>query len=106
MTHSRLLMLGAFVTTLLVWAPAPSVAQSAAKTGSPTAKAATSTLTNINTASKSELTSVSGIDELTAQKIINGRPYARKRELLTKKIVSQTTYNQIKEEIVVKASKK
>jgi DNA uptake protein ComE-like DNA-binding protein len=100
MTRSRLLFPLAFAGAVLLSAPALSVAQTAAKTTS--SKAAKSTLVNINTASKSDLASISGIDETTAQKIIDARPYTRKRDLLTKKVVSQTTYNQIKDEIVAK----
>lgn len=101
MTRSRLLLAFAFAAAVLFSAPTLSVAaQTAAKTTS--SKAAKSALVNINTASKSDLTAISGIDEATAQKIIDARPYSRKKQLLTKKVVSQTTYNQIKDEIVAK----
>ena len=100
MTRSRLFFPLAFAAALLLSAPALSLAQTAAKTTS--SKAAKSTLVNINTASKSDLTALSGIDDATAQKIIDARPYTRKKDLLTKKVVSQTTYNGIKDEIVAK----
>ena|SRR5215831_9024662 len=101
MTRSRLLFPLAFAAAVLLSAPTLSVAaQTATKTT--TSKAAKSTLVNINTASKSDLTAISGIDEATAQKIIDARPYSRKKQLLTKKVVTQTTYNQIKDEIVAK----
>ena len=103
MTRSRLLFPLAFAAALLLSAPALSVAQTAAKTTS--SKAAKSALVDINTASKSDLTSISGIDDATAQKIIEARPYTRKRDLLTKKVLSQTTYSQIKDEIVAKKKK-
>ena len=100
MTRSRLFFPLAFAAAVLLSAPALSVAQTAAKTTS--SKAAKTALININTASKSDLTALSGIDDATAQKIIDARPYTRKRDLLTKKVVSQTTYNGIKDEIVAK----
>jgi|SRR6516165_1433343 DNA uptake protein ComE-like DNA-binding protein len=103
MTRSRLLFPLAFAAALLLSAPALSVAQTAAKTTS--SKAAKNALVDINTASKSDLTSISGIDDATAQKIIEARPYTRKRDLLTKKVLSQTTYSQIKDEIVAKKKK-
>ena len=103
MTRSRLLFPLAFAAAVLLSAPALSMAQTAAKTTS--SKAAKSTLIDINTASKSDLASISGIDDATAQKIIDARPYTRKRELLTKKVLSQTTYSQIKDEIVAKKKK-
>jgi len=102
MNRSRLLFPLAFAAAVLLSAPTLSVAteQTAAKTTS--SKVAKSALVDINTASKSDLTSLSGIDDATAQKIIDARPYTRKKQLLTKKVVSQTTYNQIKGEIVAK----
>jgi competence protein ComEA len=100
MTRSRRLFTLAFAAAVLLSAPTFSVAQTSAKTTS--SKAAKSALVDINTASKSDLASLSGIDDATAQKIIDARPYTRKKQLLTKKVVSQTTYNQIKDEIVAK----
>src|SRR5215471_12816420 len=104
MTRVRLLIplaLGAFV---LCSAPSFSAAQTAPKT--PSAKVAKSARVDINTASKSDLTALSGIDDSTAQRIIDGRPYARKKQLVTKNIVPSATYDKIKDELVVKGSKK
>jgi DNA uptake protein ComE-like DNA-binding protein len=90
----------AFAAAVLFSAPTLSVAQTAPKPTS--SKVAKSARVDINTASKSDLTALSGIDDTTAQKIIDGRPYAKKSQLVTKKIVPQTTYNTIKDEIVAK----
>lgn len=104
MIRSRLLIPLAFATAVLLSAPTVSLAQTA--TNNTSAKAPKSARVDINTASKSELTALSGVDDTTAQKIIDGRPYARKNQLITKKIMSQTTYDTIKGEIVAKKSKK
>jgi len=62
---------------------------------------AMSDLININTASEQELDSLSGIGPVTAQKIINGRPFQAVEDLLSKKIVSSKVFEQIKDKISV-----
>src|SRR3989344_697826 len=56
---------------------------------------------NINSASKAELDTLPGVGEVTAQKIISGRPYQTVEELLSKKAVNQSTFEKIKESITV-----
>lgn len=57
-------------------------------------------LVNINSASVHELDGLPGIGEVTADKIINNRPYERIEALVEKKIVGQKVFEQIKEKIV------
>ncbi len=55
---------------------------------------------DINSASKDELMKLPGIGDITAQKIIDNRPYNAKNDLVRKKIVGQAEYDKIKDQII------
>lgn len=67
----------------------------------PTVSGAVTGLININSASQPELESLPAIGPVTAQKIINSRPYGSADELLTKKVVSKSAYEKIKDLITI-----
>jgi len=56
---------------------------------------------NINSASLVELDKLPGIGQVRAQDIIDGRPYQRIEDLLIKKAISRSVYEQIKEKISI-----
>lgn len=58
-------------------------------------------LVNVNSASQSELESLSGIGPVTAQKIISNRPYQILEELVTKKAISQTLFQKLQSKLAL-----
>jgi competence protein ComEA len=52
---------------------------------------------NINQATAEELETLPGIGKVTAQKIIKNRPYQTIDELLTKKVISKSTFEKVKD---------
>jgi len=101
-TLAVLFMLSLFATGAYAQGGAGSkdAAKKTASADSTTKKTKKADLVDINAASKEELTALPGIGDAYSQKIIDGRPYNTKRDLLTKKIVPQATYDQIKDKII------
>jgi DNA uptake protein ComE-like DNA-binding protein len=69
-------------------------------TGSSKSTSSSGAKLDINAATADQLKALPGIDDATAQKIIAGRPYHAKNDLVSKKIIAETEYASIKDQII------
>ena len=110
MNAKRFLVVAALAAFSMAWFAPLAMGQAGSSTATAPAKkpAASATapastdLLDINTATKDQLDALPGIGAVYSQKIIDGRPYRAKTELVQKKILPQATYNKIAKLIIAK----
>ena len=57
---------------------------------------------DINSGTFDQLKTLVGIGDTYAKRIVEGRPYQRTDELVTKKVIPQMTYDKIKDHILMR----
>jgi DNA uptake protein ComE-like DNA-binding protein len=90
----------AIAPALMAQAKPAAKAPAAAAAAAPAAAAAQTI--DINTATAAELEAFPGIGKATSAKIIKGRPYANKAQLVSKKVMTQAVYDKIKDKLIAK----
>lgn len=101
---SRLLSLSCL--GLLISLPAAPLAGATPAQSKPAAAAAQATdQIDINTATADQLKALPGIGDAYAKRIIDGRPYTAKNQLVTKGILPKATYDKVAGKIIAKQKK-
>lgn len=68
-------------------------------------KAAAEELVDLNSATEEQLKKIAGIGDEYSKKIVAGRPYAKKDQLVSRKIIPAALYDKIKDKIIAKQVK-
>lgn len=101
----RFSSLMAFALVLGVTLGASMMPSAIAQGPKPATVPAANNLVDLNTATLDQLKALPGIGDTYAQKIVKGRPYAKKTDLVQKKIIPQATYNKIASLVIAKQGK-
>ena len=95
MKHVTAILVALVIILSSAFAPAPAIAADSAKPADAKVK-----LVDLNTAPAADLEALPGIGKVYAAKIIAGRPYKKKDQLVSKKIVPQHVFDKFKDLVI------
>ena len=103
----RKLLAGVLLVAAAVFVSAPLALFAQSKSPKPAASTAAPTADkiDINTATADQLKAIPGIGDAYAKRIIDGRPYTAKNQLVTRGILPEGVYNKIKDQIIANKPK-
>jgi len=104
-TTSMFKSLRCVVAAAVLLTAGPMVSQAADPKPAAAATPAAGDKIDINTATIDQLKAFPGIGDVYAKKIVDGRPYANKGQLTSKKVIPVGVYNKIKEQIIATQAK-
>lgn len=102
----RLILVPALLLCLCSLAPAQATAPAPPKPSPPQSVTADAAKLDLNTATPDQLKALPGVGDAYAKRIIEGRPYTAKNQLVTRGILPNAVYERIKEQIVAHRPKK